>query len=231
VYFEAPQHWWGLHISDGWASVSGGRSNTIVTKALDISGAGTFDLYDNAMIIKVDPDKLTATVADVNAMIGRGLSDGTGLISTAGVSNHRLGVIQNRRGSGPIYSSFFGEDGLTGDEVLVLDTVIGDLNLDGAVTISDFIDLAAHFNQHGGWQEGDLNYDGVITISDFIDLASNFNTTYAGAVLPLNPADAQMLADFAAANGGSVPEPVCALSILPVLLLSRRRRSTLAPPH
>jgi len=231
LYLEAPQHFWGLHIVDGAAGVSGGRTNTLVVKALDISGTGSLDLYDNAMIIKVDADQMAATVADVNAMIARGLSDGTGLISTTGVPNHRLGVIQNRSGSGVIYSSFFGEDGLSGDEVLVLDTVIGDLNLDGAVTISDFIDLAAHFNQQGAWQDGDLNYDGVITISDFIDLASNFNTTYAGAVLPLNPADAQLLADFAEAHGASVPEPLCLSLLAPVALLSRRRKSAAAPAH
>jgi hypothetical protein len=55
------------------------------------------------------------------------------------------------------------------------------LNLDGEVTISDFIDLASKFNQPGDltWQEGDLNYDGHVTISDFIDLAANFNSSYA----------------------------------------------------
>jgi hypothetical protein len=119
-----------------------------------------------------------------------------------------------------------------GDNTLLVRlTRIGDLNLDGAVTISDFIDLASHFNGPGTWQDGDLNYDGVVTISDFIDLASNFNTSYTGTIFPLDPQDAQLLADFASAHGASVPEPICALSILPVLLLSRRRRTTRALAH
>src|SRR5205085_751716 len=47
---------------------------------------------------------------------------------------------------------------------------------DRTVSISDFIDLASHFNQPATkWSEGDLNYDGQVTISDFIDLAANFN--------------------------------------------------------
>ncbi|HEV8291778.1 MAG TPA: dockerin type I repeat-containing protein [Tepidisphaeraceae bacterium] len=221
VFFDAPQHLWGVHIADGSATVGAGRSNTIVTKSLDVSGTGSFDLYDNAMIIKVDPQDLAATVADVNALIGRGLSSSTGLISTAGMANRRLGVIRNQSGSAPIYSNFFGESGLTGDEVLVLYTVVGDLNLDGAVTISDFIDLAAHFNKPGTWQDGDVNYDGMVTISDFIDLAGNFNQTYAGQALPLNPADAQALADFADAHGASVPEPISFL-LLPLTLLGLR---------
>ena len=86
-------------------------------------------------------------------------------------------------------------------------TRIGDLNLDGQVSISDFIDLASHFNSPGTWQEGDLNYDGQVTISDFIDLASNFNSNYAGDTWPISPEDQQTLSSFAAAHGVAVPEP------------------------
>lgn len=54
-----------------------------------------------------------------------------------------------------------------------INTTNGDLNHDGHVTISDFIDLASNFNEEGQWYDGDLNHDGVITISDMIDLAAN----------------------------------------------------------
>jgi len=109
------------------------------------------------------------------------------------------------------------------DHILIRPTRIGDLNLDGMVTISDFIDLASHFNSTGTWQEGDLNYDGAVTISDFIDLASNFNTSYSGDTWPISPEDHQILIAFEAAN---VPEP----QIVGVLtggwvFLARRRRS------
>jgi autotransporter-associated beta strand protein len=82
--------------------------------------------------------------------------------------------------------------------VLIRPTKIGDLNLDGEVTISDFIDLASKFNEIGTltWQEGDLNYDGHVTISDFIDLASNFNSAYG----PTG-------ADSLDVRGAAVPEP------------------------
>jgi hypothetical protein len=109
-------------------------------------------------------------------------------------------------------------------------TRIGDLNLDGQVSISDFIDLAAHFNGPGTWQEGDLNYDGQVTISDFIDLASNFNTSYSGEVFPISPEDQQFLSSFAAANGVSVPEPstiaLLGLSAASLVVRSRRGRRT-----
>jgi autotransporter-associated beta strand protein len=114
-----------------------------------------------------------------------------------------------------------------GDQnIFIRPTRVGDLNLDGAVTISDFIDLASHFNGVGTWQEGDLNYDGVVTISDFIDLASNFNTSYSGEVFPISPADAQALSDFASAHGVAVPEPstMTLLTLTATALLRRRRR-------
>jgi hypothetical protein len=106
-------------------------------------------------------------------------------------------------------------------------TRIGDLNLDGAVTIADFIDLASHFGStNATWQEGDMNYDSAVTITDFIDLASNFNTTYAGDVFPISAADQQTLSSFAAAHGAqSVPEPASFLfvTLSAATLLGRRR--------
>jgi autotransporter-associated beta strand protein len=127
-----------------------------------------------------------------------------------------------------------------GDHILIRPTKKGDLNLDGQVTISDFIDLASNFNASGKtWQEGDLNYDGSVTISDFIDLASNFNSSYAGTVGAISASDQLTLASFASSIGAdpsiigsAVPEPA-ALSLLAVgaLGLMRRRRGNRGNHH
>jgi hypothetical protein len=103
--------------------------------------------------------------------------------------------------------------------ILIRPTRIGDLNLDGQVTIADFIDLAARFNSTGTWQEGDLNYDGQITIADFIDMSSNFNFNYTGESFPISAQDQTILADFAA----SVPEPSLLFAALGVSALMPRR--------
>ncbi len=112
--------------------------------------------------------------------------------------------------------------------ILIRPTRIGDLNLDGQVTISDFIDLASNFNGTGKtWQEGDLNYDGSVTISDFIDLASNFGASYTGQIFPISPEDQLTLATFASSIGAAVPEPASAtlfLGLGATLLATRRRR-------
>ncbi|HEV8292684.1 MAG TPA: hypothetical protein VGP94_12210 [Tepidisphaeraceae bacterium] len=96
---------------------------------------------------------------------------------------------------------------LHGDSyLLVRPTRIGDVNLDGMVTISDFIDLSAHFNASGPnvtWQEGDVNYDNAVTVADFIDLAANFGSSYAGA----------------SAHFSSVPEPSTFILLLSSAML------------
>jgi hypothetical protein len=120
-----------------------------------------------------------------------------------------------------------------GSTIVVRSTRIGDLNLDNAVTISDFIDLASNFNTIGTatWQEGDLNYDRSVTISDFIDLASNFNGTYSAD--GVNSPDVETIASFASSLGvdpsiigSAVPEPgtLSLLAIGAMGLMSRRRR-------
>ena len=87
---------------------------------------------------------------------------------------------------------------VAGSQVLVRPTVIGDLNLDGTVSISDFIDLASHFGASGAtWADGDVNYDQNVTISDFIDLAANFGATFSGQTLPISQSDAITLGDSA----------------------------------
>jgi hypothetical protein len=118
--------------------------------------------------------------------------------------------------------------------VTIRPTRVGDLNLDGTVSISDFIDLASNFNTtNRSWQEGDLNNDGQVTISDFIDLASNFNASYAGSIGAADPGDFQTLASFASSLGvdpsvigSAVPEPATLglFSIAAIGLLKRRRR-------
>jgi hypothetical protein len=107
--------------------------------------------------------------------------------------------------------------------LLIRPTRIGDLNLDGTVSIADFIDLASHFNQSGTWQEGDVNYDGNITIADFIDLASQFNTSYSAADTQLVASFAQSLGIDPSIIGSAVPEPA-ALSLLALPAVARRRR-------
>src|SRR5439155_19903695 len=67
----------------------------------------------------------------------------------------------------------------------------GDLNKDGQVSISDFIDLASNFGKTNAiWSDGDLNLDGTVTIADFIDLAANFGNRLPPPAAMPQPASA-----------------------------------------
>ena len=171
------------------------------TQTLDLaSGPNTAELYT----VTVYSSNLAATKAALWNAIKNA--------NVAGAADRFDGIIDSNLhpGSGVGIAKI-------GDHIYIRSTRIGDVNLDGVVTISDFIDLASNFNgTNKTWQEGDLNYDGAVTISDFIDLASNFNGSYSGETFPISLADARVLADFAEAHGVSVPEPI----VIPLVVLA-----------
>lgn len=213
-----------LTIDEGTVAMAGRKAlhfNSLHIAGQIESWVGILDLQSSSMVLE------RGDLREITDQIASGLRRGTGIISTARGAPYRLGSMSNNNNGATdrIYKTFEGIEGLNGDEVLVRYTFIGDLNLDGAVTISDFIDLAAHFNTLGGatWQTGDVNYDGSVTIADFIDLSSNFGQSLSGIATPISQQDRETLASFAAANG-VVPEPVVLGFIPATLLLMLGRR-------
>lgn len=53
----------------------------------------------------------------------------------------------------------------------ILETTLGDVNLDGSVDATDLAIANSHLNQSGGWALGDVNGDGTITQAD-LDIIS-----------------------------------------------------------
>ena len=88
----------------------------------------------------------------------------------------------------------------------ILNTTMGDADLDGDTDFQDFLTLATHFAQPGGWRTGDFDGDGSVQFRDFLLLAQNF-----GASRP----------------AVSVPEPgACGLVLVALALIGRRRRGS-----
>ncbi|HEV8606849.1 MAG TPA: right-handed parallel beta-helix repeat-containing protein [Tepidisphaeraceae bacterium] len=176
-------------------------------QSLNVTDTARVNLLSGGAILHVGSLSIGA-----NAMVD--LTDGRLELAPADASIFTTirSYIRSARNTGPgglwsgngLGSSFVAADSgrlalasvLNGGEILVRPALVGDLNLDNQVTISDFIDLASNFNSSGTWVNGDLNYDDVISISDFIDLASNFNQVFT----PAAPA-------FAAASEAIVTAP------------------------
>ncbi|HEV8293510.1 MAG TPA: choice-of-anchor Q domain-containing protein, partial [Tepidisphaeraceae bacterium] len=113
------------------------------------------------------------------------------------------------------YRAFLLKDGvedyshnhLATDHMTIFSFLLGDLNGDRSVSISDFITLASSLNKSNAtYADGDVNYDGTVSISDFIDLAARFNTS-----LPTPPSAA--------------PQPAAATVITRNTGLSRTRQA------
>jgi hypothetical protein len=152
--------------------------------------------------------KQTLSDAIENALLNPG--DGIFDSGLAGMSGMRIGLAERL-------------DAHQRPFLLMQSTVLGDVNLDGTVSIADFLDLATNFNIGSTWATGDLNYDGNVTIADFLDLASNFGRSYSGLTEPLSIDESRQLSAFAAAH---VPEANSLLltAFASLLMGSRRTR-------
>lgn len=189
--------------------------NSLALGGTSAAPAGTLDLNTHDLVIT------NGVIADVALQIKSGRAGGTwtgkGIDSTAAGSNPRfaLGYMQNGTAGSPRVASFDNQP-LTGGEVLVKYTLLGDTNLDGLVDGADFSFLAANFGQSGKqWTNGDFNFDGVVDGADFSLLASNFGLSVSSFTSP-------------APLPGTVPEPA-SISLLALaltgLLSTRSKRS------
>lgn len=96
-------------------------------------------------------------------------------------------------------------DGTLSEIVTVTLNVValeGDVNLDGAVNLTDFGLLKTNFGQPGNRAQGDLNGDAKIDLSDFGILKANF-----GAAARAAAADAALAASWEAEAAGNDLQP------------------------
>ncbi len=214
------------------------NSGASVVKTLTLTGgAGStaaIDLGNNALIVDYSA---TSPVSDIRAAVISGYAaadgphwTGPGIRSSVAAADSSLGLAVAEASnilhiSGTQTATFTGET-VDATSVLVRLTKLGDTNLDGRVTFTDFQRLEAGFGQPGAtWRTGDFNYDGVVDRADFALLYANYGTSLNGPPVPASAAELQGLSAFAA----DVPEPSAAVAILfagaGVMLRRTRRRA------
>lgn len=210
-----------VYVSSGSGSrlqvnAGGGDEGTcLLTNAGSSNLVGGVDLADNDLAVDYEGDSVHDRIRgwvkngyNGGAWTGFGgyrgiLSSSAAAASTTSIRT-ALGYAEANAVFGSFPATFSGVE-VDATAILVSYTLVGDANLDRIVNISDFSQLAAHFNQPGDWIEADFNYDQIVNIADFALLASNFNQS-----LPL--------------SRGVVPEPGL-LGLGALICLVRRKRS------
>lgn len=87
-----------------------------------------------------------------------------------------------------------------GDAVADLDTVLwatglilGDLDADGVVGLTDLMSLSSHFGAAGDYHQGDIDCSGTVDFDDFLQLAVNFDSRSGRAPVSVPEPTANLL--------------------------------------
>jgi autotransporter-associated beta strand protein len=115
----------------------------------------------------------TTPLTTVRSMLASGYNSGTwngpGFISSSALASAgKFGIA---------YSDSSVDKGITtpAGEVLLQYDLIGDTNLDGAVNLTDLLNLLNDYGKTGeDWVGGDFNYDGTVNLTDLLSLLNNY---------------------------------------------------------
>jgi autotransporter-associated beta strand protein len=201
----------------------------ITLQSLSIIGSGVLDLTNNHMFIDYAPGTRATADATIRGYLISGRAGGTW--TGVGINSSTAALPANvKYGIGYADGADGIAKGLSSGQIEIKYTLLGDADLDGAVTGSDFTDLVGNLGKSGRtWDQGDFDYDGSVTGSDFTALVGNLGKSASGAAVMIPAADYAAIDAFAAANGlmADVPEPATiGLFTLGILgVLGRRRRS------
>lgn len=226
LLMQSSQHFDGLRLLDGRATLTPGGNKFIRINQLEISGVSTnrgLDIGDGDLIIN---NKELTVPADVRSYLlgGRanGAWNGNGLRSSVAAGSPNLYSIGYADNALLGRTTFHGE-AIGPDALIVQFTYAGDANLDGLVNVLDLYQLALSWQQTDRyWLNGDFNYDGLVNKQDLGILAKNWQVGVN------NPLPGQSIYEQASILGlpeSAVPEPSsAALATLGLVPLTRRAR-------
>jgi autotransporter-associated beta strand protein len=197
---------------------------------LSIAAGGSFDLTNNHIILTYANGTQAATDATIRGYLQNGY-DGGAWIGTSGAApggGIDSSVVSAHYGIGYADGADGIVVGLSSGQIEIKYTLLGDADLDGVVTGSDFTALVGNLGKSvTAWDKGDFFYSGTVTGSDFTALVGNLGKSASGADVVIPAADYAAIDAFAAANGlmADVPEPASVGLIVLACLGSLGRRA------
>lgn len=136
-------------------------------------GTGQLDLTNNDLVVQVSTQALVE--AAVTSGANSGAWDGSGIISSAALAsgyNSSLGVATFGTLGLASYAGVAAEAG----DVLVKYVSVGDLNMDGVVTLAEANAVQANLGLAGGWAQGAASYSGTVQLIDAAGAIANIGT-------------------------------------------------------
>jgi fibronectin-binding autotransporter adhesin len=197
---------------------------------LTIAANSVLDITNNHFILTYGAGTQATVDANIRSYIISGRAGGA-WTGTTGITSSVAALPANSHYAiGYADGADHAVAGLSSGQIEVKYTLLGDADLDGSVTGSDFTALVGNLGKSGRvWDQGDFDYDGSVTGSDFTDLVGNLGKSASGAAVDIPAADYVAIDAFAAANGLSavLPEPTSAglLLVAGIGILARRRRN------
>ncbi len=201
-----------LALWGGNVTLASAGDHLLSVNSLSIANENFLDVKDNALLLRYSG---TPPIANVQAWINNGLLLSSTVTATG--EQNELAMVDNRRMRLLAWHGQAISDGSNFDQILVLSTCPGDVNLDGRVDSSDYYNIVANMGRTGmAWIDGDLDGNGLVNLADL----EIVRTQLAGGVsASLSPVFARAGVPVAA-----VPEPAgLALGVVVGLLLCRRR--------
>ena len=166
IRFEVSQHLSKLSVSENAAvTMTASGQHVIRLSDLEISN-GRIDLADNALVLDATAatkqmwhDTLFAWVVTARNG-GPAVWQGSGLGTSLGTASMGLGLAINSTGGAPLLSMVAGKT-VGPDAVIARLAGVGDANLDGRLTVADYLRMdRASARGLGGWFNGDFDYSG-----------------------------------------------------------------------
>ena len=191
VVFPATQVLSTLTLAAGThAQLASGGNKVLVVSTLSIGSGAALDLTDEDAIFKVAGSLPAVQTFVGNGFLGGAWNGGGGINSStaaavaADASNIHKTALGYALASNTTLGSSFDGQSISGTDVVIRYTEVGDANLDGNVSTPDFMRLAANFGGAGStWSQAEFTFDGVVNALDFNSIATNFGQALA-APLP-----------------------------------------------